>query len=189
MIEALILIVATIVGTAIGTVLAMEAWASAPHVGGWLMRGTIDGFPETVPAGDRARWAEELGGDFATFEDRRLAGLAFALRLRIKGGRRLAGELALAQLSAPDTLLEVPSQAESAGAHLERQAIERSLAELSIADLATLARRETGGSLEELARPRPDQRHREWREAVQSSLARRMAASRGDRDDREGEDR
>ncbi|HEX5929425.1 MAG TPA: hypothetical protein VFY48_08530 [Solirubrobacterales bacterium] len=163
-----------VVGTAIGTVLAMEAWASAPHVGAWLVRGTIGGFPDAVPRGDRVRWAEEIEGDFATFRDRRLAGLVFALRLRIKGGRKLAAELALAQLSAAETTAGVPSQAESAGARSGRQAIERSLAELSIADLAAVARREAGKSLEELAEPRPNQHHREWREAVQRSLARDM---------------
>lgn len=175
MVEIVVLLIASILGTVIGTVLALEAWASVPHLGSSLVRNTIDRFPASVPEAERVRWAEELKADFATYEDRRLAGLVFAIRLRATGGRKLMAELAAARPSGKRTAAPatkaVPAQIEQLEGLVLRRAIERRLGEMSIPFLAGLAKSQAGMSLEQLAPQRSDQHHRAWREAVQGRLA------------------
>lgn len=68
------------------------------------MAAAKDGQP--VPRADLPealtdRWVKELEGDLTSFEDRRIAGLLFSLRLRLKGGPDLAAQLALAHTLGP----------------------------------------------------------------------------------------
>lgn len=189
--EVLVLIFATVLGTVVGTVLALEAWSSVPHVGRALVRSTIEGFPAAVPEEQRQRWGEELEADFLMYDERRLAGLAFAIRLRVRGGRSLAGELALVQLEdAPARPGEETATAAVTRVRTisHRRQLEDSLGELTIRELAMVAKEETGLSLEQLAAPSSSQRHRTWRSAVQHRLAaemisrcRRSASGEGER--------
>lgn len=89
------ILVFTIIGTVIGTVLAIEAKAWMPYVGFRLVRATLERMPEGLEEQICSRWAEEIEADHAALADRPIGGLMFAVRLRLKGGRRLAGELAL----------------------------------------------------------------------------------------------
>lgn len=91
--------VVTLIATVVGTVLAFEAQAWAPHVTRRLLRKAFAQFPGDLPADMRARWTEEIEADVAGFDDRPLGGLAFAFRLWRRGGPELAGELALRQVS------------------------------------------------------------------------------------------
>ena len=91
--ELLILTLATL----LGTLLALEAKAWLPYVGRWLIAGTTRHFPDGIDVATRERWLREIEADFETFGDRPLGGLLFALRVRLKGGRDLAAELALAE--------------------------------------------------------------------------------------------
>ncbi len=85
----------SLIGTVAGTVLALEVLTWMPHVSRRLLERTIAEFPEELPGKQRARWAEEIEADLASFADRPLGGLQFALKLRRQGGRSLAAELAL----------------------------------------------------------------------------------------------
>jgi hypothetical protein len=89
------LLAVSIIGTFIGTVLAVEAKAWAPHLSARLLRATIDRFPQGIDEEMRGRWSEEIEADLASYADRPLGGLIFALRLRRRGGKALAAELAL----------------------------------------------------------------------------------------------
>ena len=91
------LLLITVIATVIGTLLAIEAKAWMPYLSARILRGAIARFPEALARETRERWAEEIEADLAAYGDRPLGGLAFALRLRRRGGRRLAGELALAE--------------------------------------------------------------------------------------------
>jgi len=93
----------TIVGTVIGTVLAIETKAWLPYLSRRLLRRALAGMPGALEDRLRARWSEEIEADLAQFDDRPLGGLLLALRLLAKGGRGLAAELALEQtLSDPE---------------------------------------------------------------------------------------
>lgn len=101
----------TIVGTVIGTVLAIEAKAWLPYLTRALLRRTLDDLPDALDHQLRSRWSEEIEADLAQFDDRPLGGFLFALRLRWKGGRRLAAELALEQaLSTPGPISDSSSR-------------------------------------------------------------------------------
>lgn len=116
MIGVLLLLLVTVVGTIVGTVLAMEAWASTPHMSRWLLRKTVSRFPADLPEVLADRWAKELDADLASFEDRRIVGLLFALRLRLKGGPTLAAQLALAHAQSSGHSEADPPSATSADA-------------------------------------------------------------------------
>ncbi len=94
------LLALTILGTVIGTILAVEASAWMPYLGHRLIRSALSRFPEGLPAEVRARWAEEIEADFASFADRPWGGLVFAIGVRWKGARRLAAELAPRRIKA-----------------------------------------------------------------------------------------
>jgi hypothetical protein len=81
----------------LGGVLAVELAAWIPHGSAWLVGRTLSRLPGALDGLTRDRWSEEIEADFATFADRPLAGLMFALRLRLRGARRLAAALALAE--------------------------------------------------------------------------------------------
>jgi hypothetical protein len=89
------ILILTIVGTVIGTLLAIEAKAWMPFLSRHLMRATFAHFPDGLDEPLVARWSEEIEADLHRYRDRPLGGLIFALRLRLKGGRDLAAELAL----------------------------------------------------------------------------------------------
>jgi hypothetical protein len=91
--ELLILTLATL----LGTLLALEAKAWLPFLSRRLIAGAVARFPADLRADDRDRWRREIESDLAAFDDRPLGGLAFALRVRFKGGKDLAAELALAE--------------------------------------------------------------------------------------------
>jgi hypothetical protein len=108
----------------------------------------------------------------------------------VKGGRSLAGELALGQLAdAPARSGEKTAPAAVAGvrtiSHLRQ--VEELLSELTIRELAMVAKEETGLSLEQLATPSSSQRHRTWRSAVQHRLAAEMISRYRRSGDGEGE--
>lgn len=69
-----------------------------PYFGGRLVRATLAGLPQGLDGEVRLRWSEEIEGDHASYEDRPIGGLLYALRLRLRGGERLAKELAFQQL-------------------------------------------------------------------------------------------
>lgn len=94
------LLALTILGTVIGTILAVEASAWMPHLGRRLVRSALSRFPDGLPAEVRARWAEEIEADFASFADRPWGGLVFAIGVRWRGARRLAVELAPRRIKA-----------------------------------------------------------------------------------------
>jgi hypothetical protein len=96
----------TILGTLLGTLLALEAKAWIPYLSTWLMRTALAGMPEQLNANERSRWGEEIEADLTDYSERPLGGLVFALNLRRKGGRRLAAELIL-----QEALTEAPTQA------------------------------------------------------------------------------
>jgi hypothetical protein len=89
------LLLITILGTAIGTMLAVEAKSWMPYLSARLVRSTLDGMPADLDGEMLSRWREEIEGDLNSYLDRPLAGLLFSLRLRRRGGRRLAAELLL----------------------------------------------------------------------------------------------
>jgi len=103
--ELLILTLATL----LGTLLALEAKAWLPRLSRRLIAGAVARFPADLRAADRDRWRREIESDLAAFDDRPLGGLAFALRVRFKGGRDLAAELALAEkIAEPEQAAEPP---------------------------------------------------------------------------------
>lgn len=104
------ILILTIVGTVIGTVLAIEAKAWMPYVGSRLVRGTLERMPRGLEEQMRSRWAEEIEADHATLADRPVGGLVFAVGLCLKGGRRLAAELALQEAVAPLSASKVEQQ-------------------------------------------------------------------------------
>lgn len=79
----------------VGGVLAVEFTAWVTHGSAWLVARTVSCLPEQLDDSTRERWSEEIEADFAELADRPLAGLMFALRLRLRGARRLAAALAL----------------------------------------------------------------------------------------------
>lgn len=89
------LVLITIVATVVGTLVALEAKAWMPYLSRRLLRATFADFPDGLDEPLVARWSEEIEGDLYRYGDRPLGGLIFALRLRLKGGRDLAAELAL----------------------------------------------------------------------------------------------
>jgi hypothetical protein len=91
----------TIVGTVVGTILALEAGAWMPYLSRALVRSTLGRMPVGLDPHIRARWTEEIEADLGAYADRPIGGLAFALRLRRRGGRRLAEQLALAETVVP----------------------------------------------------------------------------------------
>jgi hypothetical protein len=91
----MVLLAITILGTFLGTVLAVEAKAWMPHLSACLVRATIARFPDGIDEDMRARWTEEIEADLAGYGDRPLGGILFGLRLRLKGGRELCAQLAL----------------------------------------------------------------------------------------------
>jgi hypothetical protein len=103
----------TIVGTIIGTILAVEARCWMPHVSFWLVRVTLAKLPDGLDGQIRSRWSEEIESDLASFDDRPLGGLLFALRLWRRGGRRLGAELALGEGLDEGRELEEPQAGET----------------------------------------------------------------------------
>lgn len=89
------LLLITILGTVIGTLLAVEAKAWMPYLSARMVRSTLDGMPTELDDEMRLRWGEEIEGDLNAYSDRPLGELQFAVRLRRKGGRQLAAELML----------------------------------------------------------------------------------------------
>jgi hypothetical protein len=85
----------TIVGTMIGTMLAIEAKAWMPYVSHRLVRSTLDRMPNELDEDMQSRWGEEIEADLASYGDRPLGGLVFAVGVARKGGRGLAAELML----------------------------------------------------------------------------------------------
>lgn len=91
------LLLITVIGTVVGTFLAIEAKAWMPYLSGKLVRFTLNRMPDELPDQSRSRWEEEIEGDLASYADRPLGGLVFAVNIARKGGRRLAAELVLQQ--------------------------------------------------------------------------------------------
>jgi hypothetical protein len=118
--ELLILTVATL----LGTLLALEAKAWLPRVSRRLIASAVGHFPADLGPADRDRWSREIESDLETFDDRPLGGLVFALRVRFKGGRDLAAELALAEkIAEPEQVTDPPPpQAEDGGVSLAFEA-------------------------------------------------------------------
>jgi hypothetical protein len=105
----MVLLGVTILGTFVGTLTAVEAKAWLPTISARLLRATVAHFPTELPTETRARWIEEIEADLGSLADRPFGGVLFALRLRLKGGRDLAAQLALDQAMgemAPITLPE-----------------------------------------------------------------------------------
>jgi hypothetical protein len=113
MTAALALFAVTVVATVVGTVLALEAQAWAPYVSRHLVRLAVARLQADMPRQLRERWVEEIEADAASFADRPLGGLVFSLRLWRKGGRELAGELALREAPAPESQTASPPPTES----------------------------------------------------------------------------
>lgn len=112
----------TIVGTVIGTLLAIEAKAWLPYLSAGLVRSTLRKMPDALDHEFRSRWSEEIESDLASYDDRPLGGFLFALRLRRRGGKRLAAELALEQtLSTPEPVTGSRAAVRSDGVTLRRQ--------------------------------------------------------------------
>jgi hypothetical protein len=91
------LLVLTLIATFLGTLLAVEAKAWMPYLAARLVRATIARFPGGLDEETASRWREEIEADLASYEDRPFGSLLFALRLRRRGGKALAAELALEQ--------------------------------------------------------------------------------------------
>jgi hypothetical protein len=90
------------VTTLLGSLLALEARAWLPHVSRRLISQATKQLPKALSVDLRQRWAAEIEADLASFQDRPLSGFVFALRVRAKGGRDLAAELALQHAIAQD---------------------------------------------------------------------------------------
>jgi hypothetical protein len=69
-----------------------------PYVSRKLVRSMLAEMPEGLDRQTRSRWVEEIEADLASYDDRPLGGLTFAIRLRRRGGRQLAAELMLNQV-------------------------------------------------------------------------------------------
>jgi len=109
--ELLVLTLATL----LGTLFALEAKAWLPRVSRRLIASAVARFPAELDAAARDRWSREIEADLGAFDDRPLGGFVFALRVRSKGGRDLAGELALAEkLAVPEEQPEAEPQSEAA---------------------------------------------------------------------------
>jgi hypothetical protein len=93
----IVLLAIAIVGTFVGGLLVLEANAWLPYSSSRLLGRTLARLPEGLDAATRARWSEEIEADLASYEDRPLGGLLFALRVRRRGARDLAAELALGE--------------------------------------------------------------------------------------------
>jgi hypothetical protein len=87
------LLALTVIGTVVGTIVAVEASAWMPHLSRRVLRSALSRLPQDLPPEVRVRWIEEIEADFACFADRPWGGLAFALGVRRKGAKRLATEL------------------------------------------------------------------------------------------------
>ena len=87
------------VGTIVGTVLALEALAWMPHMSRRLVRRALEKLPDDLPSELAARWWEEIEADLESYSERPVGGLLFALTLSLRGGKRLAAELALDSVS------------------------------------------------------------------------------------------
>jgi hypothetical protein len=99
--------------TLLGTLFALEAKAWLPRVSRRLVASAVARFPAELDAADRDRWSREIEADLGAFDDRPLGGFVFALRVRFKGGRDLAGELALAEkLAEPEEQPEAAPQSQ-----------------------------------------------------------------------------
>lgn len=110
------------VTTLLGSVLAFEVRAWLPHVSRYLISQAMKQIPKELSTNLRERWTSEIEADLASFHDRPLSGFVFALRVRLKGGRDLAAELALQQAIArgrPDPVVEKELQERSVLAELK----------------------------------------------------------------------
>lgn len=87
------LLALTVIGTVLGSIVAVEASAWMPHLSRRILRSALSRLPADLPPEVRTRWIEEIQADFACFADRPVGGLVFALGVRRKGARRLAAEL------------------------------------------------------------------------------------------------
>lgn len=95
----------TIVGTVVGTVIAMallsEGSQCLTRLNRWIVRRVLSRLPADLPQEMRDRWTEEIEADLTSLAKRPLAGLWFALGLERRGARRLAAELMLRAVLAP----------------------------------------------------------------------------------------
>jgi uncharacterized membrane protein YccC len=89
----------TIIGTLIGTVIAMvfvsEGGGALTRLNRRIVHRVLSQLPDELPEPLRQRWSEEIEADLESFSKQPLRGLWFALRLRQQGARRLAAELVL----------------------------------------------------------------------------------------------
>lgn len=113
MTSVLVVFAVTVVATVAGTVLALEAQAWAPYLSRYLLRQAMARLQADVPNSLRDRWVEEIEADAASFGDRPLGGLVFCVRLWRKGGRELAGELALREAYASQSQAASPASTET----------------------------------------------------------------------------
>lgn len=116
------LLTITILGTAVGTLVALEAKSWMSYLSAKLVRSTLDTMPAELDGEIRSRWREEVEGDLDSYADRPFAGLLFSLRLRRRGGRRLAAELMLDHvLSNGEDPFELPRPATRIMARFDRK--------------------------------------------------------------------
>lgn len=108
------LLLITIIGTVIGTLLASEAKAWLPRLSLRLLRHTLSGLPRELPAESKRRWVEEIEADLLDYEARPLGGFAFAFRVYRRGARDLAAELLLRDELAHSGALVTTPRAEGA---------------------------------------------------------------------------
>ena len=149
----------TILGTIVGTVLAIEARAWLPHFSAWVLRKTLEGLPRKLDETLRKRWAKEIEADLASYQDRPVGGLIFAMRVRAKGARDLAAELALQQ--ALDSSSETAD--ETAEEEAEAPPVSPTL-EINFNASWVALERLLGGLLTEIARNTPSVRERQLAE-------------------------
>lgn len=108
------LLAVSIVGTLVGAALVLGGRACTLWLSERLLRATLVCLPENLDAEVRARWSEEFEADLASYADRPISGLVFALRARQKGCRGLVPELvpqrtpAATQNTQDDTKIAVP---------------------------------------------------------------------------------
>jgi hypothetical protein len=171
----MVFLVVTAIGTALGTILAVEAQAWMPHLSKRLLRKAISRLDVDLSPERRGRWVEEIEADFDTYEGRPVGGLVFAIRLRLSGTKDLVRQL---NEDLPSVAREEPSATEKAMSSTAfqivfRAAVARELSELDIADLTKVVNGSTGMSLRQIAGDHAvlnDQRHRAWRLSIQERL-------------------
>lgn len=102
----------TVIGTLIGTVIAMaitsEGGASLARFNRRNARRVLSQFPEGLPEELRRRWSEEIEADLESFSKQPLRGFWFVLGLRRRGARGLAAELVL-ELALSGPVVRAPS--------------------------------------------------------------------------------